>query len=90
MAKKKTTTEQPDLPETAQVANEPDAPDCAKTASDEKADAPAEYPNAGSEWAWHWLWPSREPGFDPVAKVRRRWHVHETAFQKAAITQGIC
>lgn len=46
------------------------------------------YPNAGAEWAWQWLWPSRETSVDPRGGVRRRHHIHETAFQKAVKAAG--
>lgn len=46
-------------------------------------------PNAGSEWAWQWVWPSRELSTDPRTGIRRRHHIHETAFQKAVKAAGM-
>lgn len=51
------------------------------------------YPNAGREWPWQWVWPSRELSADPRSGVMRRHHVQEGAFQaairKAARLAGI-
>lgn len=47
------------------------------------------YPNAGREWNWQWVWPSREVSVDPRAGVqaegpaRRRHHVQERSLQVA-------
>jgi integron integrase len=41
------------------------------------------YPNAGKEWPWQWLFPSRELSEDPQTGVERRHHLSETAFQVA-------
>ncbi|MBI2891681.1 MAG: tyrosine-type recombinase/integrase [Nitrospirae bacterium] len=41
------------------------------------------YPNAGKEWAWFWLFPSRSLAVDPRANVVRRHHIHIAALQKA-------
>lgn len=41
------------------------------------------YPNAGKEWAWHWVFPSKHLGADPVSGVTRRHHVNENGLQKA-------
>ena len=41
------------------------------------------YPNAGREWAWQWVWPSRELSVDPRAGVKRRHHVLDRMFQWA-------
>jgi len=41
------------------------------------------YPNAGKEWPWQWLFPSRELSADPQTGVQRRHHLSETAFQVA-------
>jgi hypothetical protein len=30
------------------------------------------YPKAGGQWPWLWLWPSREVSFDPRSGLRRR------------------
>jgi integron integrase len=43
------------------------------------------YPKAGEQWAWYWLWPSRETSIDPRDKdrVRRRHHVLDASVQIA-------
>jgi len=41
------------------------------------------YPNAGKEWPWQWLFPSRELSKDPQTGVERRHHLSETSFQVA-------
>ncbi len=41
------------------------------------------YPNAGKEWGWFWLFPSRSLSVDPVSKVVRRHHVHTGTLQRA-------
>jgi integron integrase len=41
------------------------------------------YPNAGKEWGWQWVFPSKQLGVDPRTLVRRRHHLHENAIQKA-------
>lgn len=41
------------------------------------------YPNAGKEWAWHWVFPGRQRSTDPVSGIQRRHHVHESVLQKA-------
>jgi integron integrase len=40
------------------------------------------YPNAGKEWAWQWLFPSRTLSVDPRSKVVRRHHVHPSTLQR--------
>jgi integron integrase len=61
-------------------------------ASDRQADVPGvwlpdalgvKYPNAGKEWGWQWVFPSKQLGVDPRTLVRRRHHLHENAIQKA-------
>jgi integron integrase len=39
------------------------------------------YPRAGEQWAWQWLFPSRETSVDPAVGLRRRHHVIDTTFQ---------
>jgi len=39
-------------------------------------------PNAGKEWAWFWLFPSRTISMDPVSKIVRKHHVHPSNLQK--------
>jgi integron integrase len=41
------------------------------------------YPNAGKEWGWQWVFPSRETSIDPRSGMRRRHHVGDAAFQIA-------
>jgi integrase len=51
------------------------------------------YPNAGKEWIWQWLFPSRQLSTDPRSKIIRRYHIFPTTVQKhvkrAAISAGI-
>jgi integron integrase len=41
------------------------------------------YPNAGTEWAWHWVFPSRNLSVDPRAGLRRRHHLDPNTIDKA-------
>jgi integron integrase len=41
------------------------------------------YPNAGKEWAWFWLFPSKSLSVDPHTLLVRRHHVHPVLLQKA-------
>jgi integron integrase len=41
------------------------------------------YPNAGKDWAWFWLFPSRTLSIDPRSHTVRRHHVHPALIQKA-------
>ncbi|MBW2139353.1 MAG: integron integrase [Deltaproteobacteria bacterium] len=41
------------------------------------------YPNAGKEWGWFWLFPSKSLSVDPVSLVVRRHHVHPASLQRA-------
>ena len=41
------------------------------------------YPNAGKEWRWFWLFPSKSLSVDPRTHVVRRHHIHPAALQKA-------
>lgn len=41
------------------------------------------YPNAGKEWGWFWVFPSRSIAADPLTGVVRRHHAHEQALQRA-------
>jgi integron integrase len=41
------------------------------------------YPNAGKEWGWFWLFPSKSIAVDPRSLIVRRHHVHPAALQKA-------
>jgi integron integrase len=40
-------------------------------------------PNAGTEWAWQWVFPSAQLSRDPRTGIERRHHLHETAPQRA-------
>ncbi len=41
------------------------------------------YPNAGKEWGWFWLFPSRSLSVDPISNTVRRHHLHEATLQRA-------
>ncbi|MBI5746322.1 MAG: integron integrase, partial [Nitrospirae bacterium] len=41
------------------------------------------YPNAGKEWAWFWLFPSKSLSVDPRSHTVRRHHMHPASLQKA-------
>jgi len=41
------------------------------------------YPNAGKEWGWFWLFPSKSISVDPRSLIVRRHHVHPASLQKA-------
>jgi integron integrase len=47
------------------------------------------YPNAGKEWRWQWLWPSREVSTDPRSGIRRRHHVMPQVYQAAVRQAGL-
>lgn len=51
------------------------------------------YPNAGKEWIWQWVFPSRSLSVDPKTRIVRRHHVHPSSLQKAikraAVQAGI-
>ncbi len=40
------------------------------------------YPNAGKEWGWFWLFPSKSLSIDPRTHVVRRHHIHPASLQK--------
>ena len=40
------------------------------------------YPNAGKEFAWFWLFPSRSLSVDPRSKITRRHHIFTTTIQR--------
>jgi integron integrase len=44
-------------------------------------------PSSGIEWAWQWVFPSRQTAVDPRSGVVRRHHVQDAAFQ-AAVRAG--
>jgi site-specific recombinase XerD len=41
------------------------------------------YRNAAKELIWQWFFPARELTLVPESNQRRRYHIHETALQKA-------
>lgn len=41
------------------------------------------YPNAGTEWGWQWVFPSKGIGVDPRSGIRRRHHLHENTVSKS-------
>lgn len=41
------------------------------------------YPNAGKEWGWFWLFPSKSLSVDPRTLTVRRHHIHPASLQKA-------
>ncbi len=41
------------------------------------------YPNAGREWAWHWVFPATSMYVDRETGKRRRHHLHESVVQRA-------
>ena len=47
------------------------------------------YRNAGKEWRWQWLWPSREVSTDPRSGIRRRHHVMPQVYQAAVRQAGL-
>jgi len=40
------------------------------------------YPNAGKEWRWFWLFPSKDLSKDPRSAVIRRHHIYPRSLQK--------
>jgi integron integrase len=51
------------------------------------------YPNAGKEWRWQWVFPSKTLSIDPRSRQIRRHHIHSSNLQKhireAAMKAGI-
>ena len=45
--------------------------------------------NAGKDWRWQWVWPSRELSIDPRSGLRRRHHVLEKTYQATVRAAGI-
>lgn len=41
------------------------------------------YPNYGTKWEWHWVFPSRRLATDPETGIVRRHHVHPDVLNKA-------
>ena len=44
--------------------------------------------NAGRDWRWQWLWPSREISKDPRSGLMRRHHVLDGVYQAAVSAAG--
>ncbi|WP_200891792.1 integron integrase [Candidatus Brocadia sinica] len=42
-----------------------------------------EYPDAGKEWGWFWLFPSKSLSVDPRTHTVRRHHMHPASLQKS-------
>lgn len=40
------------------------------------------YTNAGKEWIWQWVFPSKSLSVDPGTRLVRRHHVHPNTLQK--------
>lgn len=40
------------------------------------------YPNAGKEWIWQWVFPSKALSVDPRTNTVRRHHIHASSLQK--------
>ncbi len=40
-------------------------------------------PNAGTEWVWQWVFPSRQLALDPRSGMLRRHHLQDATFQHA-------
>jgi integron integrase len=40
------------------------------------------YPNAGKEWGWQWVFPSKMPSVDPRSGKRRRHHLSDNALHR--------
>ena len=47
------------------------------------------YKNAGKEWRWQWLWPSRVISKDPRSGLQRRHHVLPRVYQAAVRRAGL-
>lgn len=47
------------------------------------------YPNIGTEWGWFWVFPAANYSMDPVSRIRRRHHQHESELQRAVRAAGI-
>ena len=44
--------------------------------------------NAGKDWRWQWLWPSREISTDPRSGLRRRHHILDGVYQASVSVAG--
>lgn len=47
------------------------------------------YPNIGCDWGWFWVFPAQTYSIDPVSRIRRRHHQHESELQRAIHSAGI-
>ena len=47
------------------------------------------YPNIGCDWGWFWVFPAQNYSVDPVRKIRRRHHQHESELQRAIRSAAI-
>jgi integron integrase len=51
------------------------------------------FPNIGCDWGWFWVFPAQSYSVDPVSRIRRRHHQHESELQRAiraaAIRAGV-
>lgn len=47
------------------------------------------YPNIGADLGWFWVFPAQNYSIDPVTKIRRRHHQHESELQRAVRAAGI-
>ena len=41
------------------------------------------YPSAAKEWSWQWFFPAPRLTNIPKSDINKRYHIHETTFQKA-------
>ena len=41
------------------------------------------YPQAGKEWGWFWVFPSKTLSVDPRTRIVRRHHIHPASLQRA-------
>lgn len=41
------------------------------------------YPTAAKEWGWQWFFPASRLTNIPKSDINKRYHIHETSFQKA-------
>ncbi len=48
----------------------------------------AKYPAAPSAWPWYYVFPARQPAFDPRDGLRKRHHLNESVVQKAVSAAG--
>jgi integrase len=46
------------------------------------------YPNAGKEWPWFWVFPSRRESREPRSGILRRHHIYHGNLQRAIKAAG--